>query len=351
MLLFEDAVDHNIRSVCELAGGAGNLFTHVKTHKSEAITRKQIAVGIDSFKCATLAELEMVLHTGARRVILAYPQTQAGKIERLLDLVSSHPEAWIATIAGAPRHVQLLGEVAAGREQRLPVMLDLDPGMHRTGVAIGREAAELYRAIDERPFLQPAGLHAYDGHDVFCRPDDRAQAAQRHIADLRDFRQDLETAGMPVPLVVAGGAYSFAYYARADGMHGSPGSFVYWDARCQSDMPDMPFRWAALILCQVVDRHPDRGTITTDLGYKSVCSDQPLRERARLLDNDTAELVMHNEEYGVFALRGDLPDIGDYLLVVPGHIGPTTVRHPGSHVIGAAGNVVGYVKHTARDRL
>jgi D-serine deaminase-like pyridoxal phosphate-dependent protein len=40
MLQFQDMVDHNIRSVCELAGGAQNLFTHVKTHKSEAVTRK-----------------------------------------------------------------------------------------------------------------------------------------------------------------------------------------------------------------------------------------------------------------------------------------------------------------------
>jgi D-serine deaminase-like pyridoxal phosphate-dependent protein len=67
MLQFQDMVDHNIRSACELAGGAENLFTHVKTHKSEAVTRKQTEMGIDSFKCATVKELEMMLQAGARR--------------------------------------------------------------------------------------------------------------------------------------------------------------------------------------------------------------------------------------------------------------------------------------------
>ena len=53
MLLFQDMMDHNIRSVCEVVGGGQNLITHVKTHKSEAVARKQIEVGIDGFKCAT----------------------------------------------------------------------------------------------------------------------------------------------------------------------------------------------------------------------------------------------------------------------------------------------------------
>ncbi|MDH5346020.1 MAG: alanine racemase, partial [Gammaproteobacteria bacterium] len=230
MLLFEELVDHNIRSVCELAGGAENLFVHAKTHKSEAITRRQIAAGIDSFKVATLRELEMVLHAGGRKAILAYPQTQASKVESLLDLVERHRDAWIATIAGSSSHIECLGDAANRRAECLRVMLDLDSGMHRTGADIDGDAADLYREISAHPSLEAAGLHWYDGHDTFRDPERRAEAAQRHIEALQAFRRQIESRGTPVPFIVAGGAYSFAYYAQTTGMHGSPGSFIYWDA-------------------------------------------------------------------------------------------------------------------------
>jgi D-serine deaminase-like pyridoxal phosphate-dependent protein len=350
MLVFRDHARHNIRSVCEVANGGQNLFTHVKTHKSDAVTRMQIAMGIDQFKCATLAELEMVLRAGARKAVLAYPLTQKSKIERLLELAGSCKDRWIAAIASSPMHIEMLGDVAAGRGQRLPVMLDLDDGMHRTGIRMDRGALELYREIDRHPFMAAAGLHLYDGNDSFCDANLRADAALRHVSALQEFRRLIESAGMAVPYIVAGGAYSFPYYARTEGMYGSPGSFIYWDARCRSDMPDMPFRHAALVLTQVVDRHPAHNTFTTDLGYKSICSDQPIEARARLLGHDAATLVLHNEEYGVFRAEGGLPAIGAYLLAVPGHIGPTTVRYPGSYVLDTAGAVVDYYEHTARDR-
>jgi D-serine deaminase-like pyridoxal phosphate-dependent protein len=350
MLVFRDRVQHNIRSVCEVANGGRNLFTHVKTHKSGAVTRLQLEMGIDQFKCATLAELEMVLQAGARKAVLAYPLTQRRKIERLLELAASYPDRWIATIASATLHLELLGNAAAGRRQHQPVMLDLDDGMHRTGVPMDLDAVELYRRIFQHPFLEAAGFHLYDGHDSFAEPGARAEAAQRHIDALQEFRRRVESENMPVPFIVAGGAYSFPYYARTDGMHGSPGSFIYWDARCRADLPDMPFQNAALILTQVVDRHPGQGTFTTDLGYKNICSDQPVEARVRLLGREAATLVLHSEEYGVFRCDGGLPEVGAYLLAMPGHIGPTTVRYPGSYVLDAGGAVVDYYEHTARDR-
>lgn len=351
MLLFQDMMEHNIRGVCELVGGGQNLIAHVKTHKSEAVARKQLELGIHGFKCATLKELEMVLKAGTGKAILAYPQGQERKIERLCDLTSSYPDAWIAAIVSSPFHLDVLATVATHRKQSLRVMLDLDAGMHRTGIGFGPDAIMLYREIDAQPFLQPSGFHLYDGHDDFSDVVQREAAAQRHIESLQEFQQQIESAGMPVPCVVAGGSFSFTYYARTEGMYGSPGTFVYWDAGYSTAMPDMPFRCAALVLTQVVDRYPDAGTITTDLGSKGISSDLPVEERAYLLGHDTAELILQSEEHGVFRIQGELPRVGDYLLAVPGHICPTTIRYPGIHVIDTAGEVVDYYLHTARDRL
>ena len=70
-----------------------------------------------------------------------------------------------------------------------------------------------------------------------------------------------------------------------------------------------------------------------------------------MLGQDTAQLIRQSEEHGVFRISGELPRVGDYLLVVPGHVCPTTIRYPGIHVLDASGEVVDYYLHTARDRL
>ena len=230
-------------------------------------------------------------------------------------------------------------------------MLDLDVGMHRTGVAPGGAAEQIYAAIHNTPGLQVAGLHAYDGHEHFQDPEGRAGAAQKHIDDLKALQARLEAAAMPVPRIVAGGSFSFAYYARTEGFHGSPGTVVYWDINGTSRMPDLDFRWAAMVLCQVVERHPEQQTITTDLGVKAIAADPPLDSRARLLGHMEAQLILQNEEHGVFLWQGeDLPAVGEYLLAVPGHVCPTAIRYPGSFVIDAEGAVVDYYPHTSRDR-
>ena len=350
MVVFEAKLDGNIAAVCELVGGGQNLVVHVKTHKSDAVTRKQVEAGVAGFKCATLKELEMVLDAGAGLAIQSYPQVQKLKVDRLSELAAEHPEDAVCALASNRQHLSVLSAVGSERSRPLSVMIDLDVGMHRTGVGL-REAEDLYAAIDADAHLVAAGLHIYDGHEHMTDTTARAAAAQRHIEDVQKLKGSLEAKGMDVPRVVGGGTFSFAYYARTDGMMGSPGTCVYWDTGYASQMPDMPFQYAALILTQVVDAHPDHKTITTDLGYKAIAGDPPLKGRATLLGAEEATLLLQNEEHGVFHWTGeDPPAVGSYFLAVPGHVCPTTIRYPGSFVIDPAGAVVDYYPHTARDR-
>ena len=352
MVVFEEMVDHNIAALCDMVGGAANLMVHVKTHKSEAIARKQLAVGIAGFKCATLRELEMALEAGAPEAILAYPMVQRRKVERFADISATYDDRKVYAAVGDPRHVAVLAQIAQNRSQKLAVMVDLDDGMHRTGAGLDEEATALYSAIHAAPSLICGGLHVYDGHEHFRDPSARNAAAQRHVDDLKTLKGRLEEQGMSVPRIVGGGSFSYATYARAEGFHGSPGTVIYWDLNGTGRMSDQPYRWAAMVLCQVVDRHPDQLTVTTDLGYKAIAGDPPLANRARLLGHEQATLLLQNEEHGVFSWPdgASLPQVGDYQLAIPGHVCPTTIRFPGSYVIDSQGAVVDYYPHTARDR-
>lgn len=350
MLIFEEQVDHNLRLQCEMAGGGQHLMVHFKTHKCAAIARKQVEAGVAGFKCATLKEVEVALEAGGKEVLLAYPLVQARKAERFCALAAGHGQALVSAIASKGLHLEVLEQAAGAKGQRVRVMLDLDVGMHRTGLAPGDEALALYRQLAAMPHLEPAGLHAYDGHDHQTDAAAREAQALQHLEEIRAFKGRLEAEGLPVPRMVAGGSFSFPYYARSGEVLGSPGTCVYWDAGYARMMPELPFRWAVLVLCQVVDSYPQLGTITTDLGYKAICGDPPLERRARLAGREDAVLQLQNEEHGVFRLEGELPAVGTYLLAVPGHVCPTTVLYPGSYVVDAAGEVGDYYPHQARDR-
>jgi len=352
MIVFEERVDENIRVLCDLVGGSENVFAHVKTHKSEDVTRKQVEAGVAGFKCATLSELEMTLAAGAKEVILAYPMVQRIKVERFAELVVSNSEAKVYAVVSQAIHVECLSEIAEDRDITIGVLLDLDVGMHRTGVAIGDEALKLYQLVDSKPQLSALGLHIYDGHEHFSNTQERERAANAHIAQVNDFVSQLRTCDLEVNRVVGGGSFSFLYYAKTEGMHGSPGTCIYWDTGYGDAMPDVSFQWAALVLGQIVDVYfdHDRQTVTTDLGHKAICGDVPLAKRARLLNDLNAQLIGQNEEHGVFSWSGPLPEVGSYVLAVPGHVCPTTIRYPGSYVLDSEGELVDFYPHSARDR-
>ncbi|MBN64747.1 MAG: hypothetical protein CME20_25595 [Gemmatimonadetes bacterium] len=347
MLVFADQLDNNIGVVAEMAGGAENLIVHVKTHKSAAVAHKQLAAGVAGFKCATLTELEMVLAIGAQEAILAYPMVQKIKVQRFAELAQG--EAAVSAIVSDPAHVRVLGAVASERGQALTAMIDIDAGMHRTGVAPER-AADLYREIARHPQLEPGGFHIYDGHEHFTDEGERQAAAQRHIDGAQQLKGVLVAEGIAVPRIVGGSTFSFAHYARTEGMHGSPGTCIYWDTGYGGLLQDWPFEWAALVLTQVIDRHAGAEMVTTDLGLKAISDDGPLPQRATLLQKPDAEMLGQNEEHGIFRWPEPQPEIGSYLLAVPRHVCPTTIRYPGSYVIDGEGQIADYYPHTSRDR-
>ncbi len=350
MLVYREVVERNIAALCELVGGGQQLLVHVKTHKSLEVAKSQLRAGVAGFKVATLTELEMVLEAGAALAVLAYPMAQPLKVERFTELCAAYPDAAVHALVSQPLHVERLAESGASRRQPLRTLLDLDVGMARTGTPPDLAAEELYRSVHENEHLVAAGLHAYDGHEHEPERVRREALAEIHVGRIKHFRDRLRARRWPVELIVVGGSFSFPYYAREEGIHGSPGTAVYWDNSYARLMPDMPFRWAAFVLTQVVDMFPLRGRFTTDLGSKAIGADKPLEQRAALPTLPQARLVQQSEEHGVFETPGALPAVGSYLLAVPGHVCTTTVRYPHSLWIDQDGNVTGVNEHTARDR-
>ncbi len=163
LLIYPALVRQNFETMIEMAKGPARLRPHVKTHKMAEIVRLAESLGIHKHKCATIAEAEMVAAAGGCDVLLSYPLV-GPNVKRFTKLVRAYRNAIFRATVDNPDSARALSAAAEGLEQPIPVLIDLEIGMGRTGIAPGDAAAELYALIDRLPNLVPDGLHAYDGH-------------------------------------------------------------------------------------------------------------------------------------------------------------------------------------------
>lgn len=325
LLVYPDRVRANIARAVAVAGGPERLRPHVKTHKCPEILAAQRAAGISRFKCATLAEAEMAARAGARDIVVAYPLVGV-HIERFVRLLRAFPDAAFRPIVDHPAPLAALGEALAAAHLEVDALLDLDSGMHRTGVPIGETAESLYRQIARTPGLRPGGLHCYDGHIHDRDLEARSRAAKEGRDAVLGLRDALARAGLAVPRVVMAGSVTFPCHAGEPQIELSPGTFVLHDGNYLRDFPDLGFVPAALALARVVSLPaPDR--ITIDLGYKAIASDSP-GPRGFAWSIANAQPQEQSEEHWVWSVspRHALAP-GDFVYVLPAHICPTVALH------------------------
>src|SRR5258705_10637590 len=146
LLLYTERIDQNIEKMIRTAGGVERLRPHMKTHKLPELIQKQLARGINKFKCATIAEAEMVASCGAPDVLLAY-QPVGPNVQRLCALIRQFPKTRFSTVIDNESSAKALSETARQEKISIDLFLDIDCGQHRTGIEPGEGAFELYKSI------------------------------------------------------------------------------------------------------------------------------------------------------------------------------------------------------------
>ena len=331
LLIYADRVEENLRRMISIIGDVSRLRPHIKTHKIPELIRLQLECGIGKFKCATIAEAEMAAAEGAEDVLLAY-QPVGPNVDRLVELAARFSSVRFSCVADNTETIRALSNAAEHAGTRIEVLLDLDIGQHRTGVAAGSQAFELYRLIAASPSLKPGGLHAYDGHLHDSDVKKRAAACEAAFAPVEVLRRKLERENLPVPRVIAGGTPTFPMHARRESVECSPGTCLLWDASYARKLPDLEFLPAAVLLTRVVSK-PTPARLCLDLGHKAVASEMP-HPRVVLFDLNDVTPVVHSEEHLVIETpEADRFAVGDCLYGIPWHICPTVALHSEAVVV------------------
>jgi D-serine deaminase-like pyridoxal phosphate-dependent protein len=325
LLVYPDRVERNIRRMIEIAGGVERLRPHMKTNKLREVVRMHLDQGITRFKCATIAEAEMAAMSGAPDVLLAY-QPVGPNVKRFVHLVETFSGTRFSAVADDEATIRALSDEAAGADVVLNLFLDLDGGMHRTGIAPGARAVEVYRLLSTLPGLRAAGLHMYDGHIHDTDLEIRRKASDEAFAHVLQMREAITGAGLEVPSVVVGGTPTFPLHARRNDVECSPGTMVFWDFGYSTILPDLDFEPAVALLTRVVSR-PERNRLCLDLGHKAVASENP-HPRVKLFGLEEATAVGHSEEHLVLDTdrAADFP-VGSTLYGIPWHVCPTVALH------------------------
>ena len=347
LLIYKERVLHNIGLAIKMIGDVSRLRPHVKTHKSSAVTGLMLKAGISKFKCATIAEAEMLGKEGAPDVLLAYQPT-GPKVERLLSLIKMYPVTHFSCLVDSVDAARTLAEKALAAGVTVDVFLDINVGMNRTGVVPSR-ALTLYEECAALQGIKPVGLHAYDGHINDSDLKIRKQRADEVYEVANAIKEALQISGLTQPVMILGGSPTFGIHAKKEQVECSPGTFVYWDRNYEEAFPDLPFLPAALVVSRVISIVGEN-RICVDLGHKSVAAENPLSRRVHFLNAEDWQPVGQSEEHLVLETSGPRRfKVGDVLYGMPFHICPTSALYEKAYVV-EDGNVKGVWETTARDR-
>ncbi len=348
LLIYPDRIEDNISRMIKIAGGPERLRPHVKTHKMSEVVKLKIKQGITRFKCATLAESEMVAQCGGQDILLAM-QPVGPHIERFFKLQKAFPRSKFSTLVDTESIVEQIAALASSYKQETDLWLDINNGMNRTGILPGEDALHLYLNASKMHFIRMRGLHVYDGHIHESDPAERRRICERDYAPVSSLIGAIKKSGLPVPAIVAGGTPTFPIHADRIHTETSPGTCVLWDSGYSENFPDLHFLHAAIVMTRVVSK-PGGELLCLDLGHKAIAAEMP-HPRISFPDIPVNRFVSHNEEHMVIeSPEAEQWQPGDVLYGIPRHICPTVPRYRFAYAV-RNGKTEGEWQVDARDRV
>jgi D-serine deaminase-like pyridoxal phosphate-dependent protein len=317
------------------------LRPHAKTHKSAYVAAQQLAMGAAGIACATVLEAEALAAAGVTGLLITSPIVGADKTARLVRLNRARP---LTAVVDHPDQVEALAAAMQSGDPPHALLVDVDVGQGRTGVANGQDAVALARMIATNPRLAFRGLQGYAGHiQHIIDGAERSAAAARSAEQLRAVAAGVAASGLACPVISGSGTGAHADDATGPYTEWQVGSYVFMDADYgairQADGQRLPFAQALFVLAAIVSVNQP-GQITVDAGTKALATNGPAPDCFRGLP-DGARYAFGGDEHGIITLPpGSAPlPLGARVLIGATHCDPTVNLHACYHVVGADGAV------------
>jgi D-serine deaminase-like pyridoxal phosphate-dependent protein len=204
LVIEEEILGHNIKEMQNYLNKLGKqLRPHAKTHKCSRIAQKQIEAGAIGICVAKVSEAEGLVKAGLRNILITSPVVTDYKISRLLDLLILDRDLMVVVDNAA--NAQKLNEAACQRSVRLNVLIDLDPGMGRTGVSF-EQALALGKIVHRLPGLNLKGIQCYAGQVQHIPSfNERSQASLNWLKQAAEVFRQFQKEGLPAEIFTGSG--------------------------------------------------------------------------------------------------------------------------------------------------
>ena len=324
------------------------LRPHVKTHKTREIAAGQVDRGAIGVTCATLREAE-TMSAVTHNLFIAYPPVGPARLEKLCALAG---DSDIRVALDSDDALDALSTAARAYGRSIGVLVEIDVGMHRVGLATPDDVVALARRAEALPGTRFDGVAFYPGH-IRQRVEDQASDIAQLSRDVGEHLNALRSAGLDSK-VVSGGSTpaAFSSHCVVGQTEMRPGTYVFNDRTtaaidaCRWD--DCAYSVLATVVSTAV---PDQ--VVVDAGSKALNREDLRGTDARgfgaLLDRPEINVKAMSEEHGLldFAGHDRRPRVGDRLRIVPNHVCISVNLHPFLWVVQGE-NIVDRIPVAAR---
>lgn len=322
MIVDLDLMEDNIRKLMgKLLPTGINIRPHLKTTKSAVLAQKLVAAGAKGGCVAKLSEAEVMCSKGFDDLLITCEIIGPVKVQRLVELFRRHPRIRVVvdSVLGATAIDDALA--SSGIEQPIDVLVDLDVGLHRTGVAPGAPALELASHVGGLEHLNLIGVQGYEGHLQHLHDfDERKSLCLESMRILTETAEAFRKAGHDINVVTTGGTGTAEFCVTVPGVTElQPGSFIFMDTDYRNAVGTF-YSNSLTILSTVLSEQGPR-VVTIDAGLKSLTTDSGLAE---CRDSKYTYGVL-GDEHGSLSWDHEGPglQIGDRVEMIPSHIDPT----------------------------
>lgn len=331
-----DAFERNLARMAGLAAGKGvRLRPHAKTHKSVEIARRQVAAGAVGVCCAKLGEAEAMAAGGIEGLHVTSPVVAAPGLKRLGEL--NRKSARLSVVADDPSNVDALAKIASP-ERPLGVFVDIDPGIHRTGVTSAEAAVALAKRIQGHAALRYEGVQMYCGREQHIESyAERRAAIVERMDYLKTILAALEAAGAKPAIVTGGGTGTHEIDLELGVLNElQVGSYLFMDdqyAACELTADGQaPFERSLFVETRVVSANSP-GLVTLDGGFKAFATEgKPPTPAA---GGPQGAVFFMGDEHSALVAPGieQALAIGDMVRLNPPHCDPTVEHYESYHLL------------------